>query len=195
MNGLHHSLPQVQYLYPDFRGRLVRAILAFERGKTFRARVTHGLRTFKKQGELYAIGRTVPGELVTPKRPMGKKVTNAKPGSTTHNYGLGADICMTLAGDPYLAKHPKGEELWLEWGECVESEGLVWGGRWAELVDKPHAQITYGMDTKELLVLFTEGGIEAVWSELDRRRGITPGSEWRGFLRELLGQGFGKGAL
>lgn len=43
-----------------------------------KVRITHTLRTFEEQAELYAQGRTKPG----------KRVTNAKPGFSFHNYGL-----------------------------------------------------------------------------------------------------------
>src|SRR5262245_49894508 len=50
--------------------------------------VTQGLRTWKEQDALYAKGRTAP--------PIGKKyiVTNAKGGSSWHNFGLAFDIVV-----------------------------------------------------------------------------------------------------
>lgn len=46
------------------------------------------LRPNWEQADLYAIGRTKPG----------KRVTNAKPGESAHNYGLALDFVPMLAG-------------------------------------------------------------------------------------------------
>lgn len=46
------------------------------------------LRDMKEQADLYAIGRTRPG----------KKVTNARPGSSAHNFGLALDFVPMLNG-------------------------------------------------------------------------------------------------
>lgn len=51
-----------------------------------------------EQAELYKIGRTKKGEGVTAKRPMGRKVTNAKPGQSAHQYGLALDFVPQIAG-------------------------------------------------------------------------------------------------
>lgn len=179
------DLMTVRYLYPDFRERLLRAIENFERAKSFRVRVTHGLRAMSFQAHLYAMGRTAPGKIVT----------NAKPGQSRHNYGVAGDICMTATGDPYLERCPRGKSLWDEWGECVEAEGLVWGGRWTRPVDKPHAEISYGLKTEDLLALYNDGGIAGVWSEFDKRRGVEVGTEWKNFISEISSQGYGKPAV
>lgn len=77
-------------------------------------RVTHTLRTMDEQAKLYAQGRTLPGP----------KVTNAKPGSSPHNYGMGFDICFEGKVPYPKEKDPR----WLQLGQLGESLGLVWGG-------------------------------------------------------------------
>lgn len=49
-------------------------------------RIVQGLRTIEEQNDLYAQGRTK----------QGKKVTNAKGGSSFHNYGLAVDFCLLI---------------------------------------------------------------------------------------------------
>jgi peptidoglycan L-alanyl-D-glutamate endopeptidase CwlK len=56
------------------------------------------LRPLEEQAKLYKIGRTVKGEGVTANRPMGRKVTNAKPGSSAHNYGMAVDFVPLVGG-------------------------------------------------------------------------------------------------
>ena len=95
-------------------------------------RVTHTLRTLDEQLHLYAKGRkqTDAGWVVVDRRAI---VTRAKPGDSPHNYGAAFDICF-LGKVPY----PDDEQLWEAIGITGEACGLVWGGRWKSLVDKPH---------------------------------------------------------
>lgn len=48
------------------------------------------LRSLKEQADLYAIGRTRPG----------RTVTNARPGSSAHNFGLALDFVPLIGGKP-----------------------------------------------------------------------------------------------
>ncbi len=89
-------------------------------------RVTSGFRDPVEQERLYDIGRTLPG----------KKVTNAVPWRSFHNYGLACDFCFQ-GQDPY----PENENLWITFGMIVEKNGLVWGGNFKKILDRPHAQI------------------------------------------------------
>ncbi len=95
-------------------------------------RVTHTLRTLDEQMHLYAKGRTrtPDGWVVTEPKLV---VTKAKPGSSAHNYGAAFDICFK-GHDPY----PEDYQLWEAVGMVGERLGLVWGGRWKTIVDKPH---------------------------------------------------------
>jgi peptidoglycan L-alanyl-D-glutamate endopeptidase CwlK len=55
-------------------------------------------RSREEQAKLYAIGRTRMGADPSPSRPMGRTVTNAKPGTSAHNYGLALDFVPLLYG-------------------------------------------------------------------------------------------------
>lgn len=57
-------------------------------------------RDVAEQTRLYKIGRTVKGDGVTEKRPMGRVVTNAKAGQSAHNYGLAIDFVPLINGKP-----------------------------------------------------------------------------------------------
>ena len=73
--------------------------------------VTCTYRSMAEQADLYARGRTAPG----------KKVTNAKPGQSAHNYGLALDFVPMINGKPeWSAKDPA-------WGQAItlaESQGM-----------------------------------------------------------------------
>jgi peptidoglycan L-alanyl-D-glutamate endopeptidase CwlK len=58
------------------------------------------LRSLEEQAMLYAQGRTRPGPGVTKSRPMGRKVTNARPGQSAHNFGLALDFVPLAQGKP-----------------------------------------------------------------------------------------------
>jgi peptidoglycan L-alanyl-D-glutamate endopeptidase CwlK len=83
--------------------------------------VTSTLRTLDEQQALYDQGRTKPGAIVT----------NAKPGESSHNFGLGFDVAFS-GTQPYIGP-------WKELGALGESIGLEWGGRWRN-PDQPHFQ-------------------------------------------------------
>lgn len=100
-------------------------------------RLTSGLRTFEEQNEIYSQGRTSGGSIVT----------NAKAGSSYHNYGLAFDIVDRDKG--YNAD-------WEELGKIGKKLGLEWGGSWKSFVDKPHFQLTKGYSTSELLSLYEQ---------------------------------------
>jgi peptidoglycan L-alanyl-D-glutamate endopeptidase CwlK len=86
-----------------------------------------------EQDALYAIGRTVPGKIVT----------NARSGQSAHNpdadgYAHAYDCCPMIAGKPmWDSKHPS----WAIVGRCGEEAGLVWSGRWTgKLRETAHFQ-------------------------------------------------------
>ena len=77
--------------------------------------VTCTLRTNEEQAALYAQGRTAPGRIVT----------NAQPGQSAHNYGLGVDIVPIVNGKPEWT----GEDpIWRQIANFAEARGLEWLG-------------------------------------------------------------------
>lgn len=111
-----------------------------------------GLRTFAEQDELYAQGRTKPGNIVT----------NARGGESYHNYGLAVDIVPTdQNGKPTWQA---SQAVWETIGRAGERQGLEWGGRWGSFPDTPHFQFRGPTkEAKELLPIYKRGGLQAVW--------------------------------
>jgi len=116
-------------------------------------RVTQGLRTWDEQAELYAKGRSEPGEIVT----------NAPPGSSYHNYGLAVDVVpMTGVGPNWDPTHP----AWRRIISVGTSVGLQSGALWRTFKDYPHFQLTGifpSTPNGKVKSLLSTGGIEAVW--------------------------------
>lgn len=116
-------------------------------GKGLRLRITQAFRTFAEQDALYAQGRTKPGA----------KVTNAKGGQSSHNYGLAIDIALLYDknGDGIFEEvswdlkrdgDKDGVADWLEVTKYLTERGWV-NGFWTngKHWDKPHFQYDYGM--------------------------------------------------
>ena len=116
-----------------------------------------GLRTFAEQDELYAQGRTKPGNIVT----------HVRGGESYHNYGLAVDIVPTNAqGKPTWQA---SREVWEAIGRAGERQGLEWGGRWTGFSDVPHFQFAGPTKAaKELLPIYKQGGLQAVWDYMSR---------------------------
>lgn len=104
-------------------------------------RIVQGLRTIDEQNALYAKGRTMPGEIVT----------NARGGSSYHNYGLAIDLVEINNGQANWKFH---YESLLPF---AEKYGFKWGGTFKKLVDKPHFEKTFGYTWQQLLALNNAG--------------------------------------
>lgn len=117
-------------------------------------RFSHTLRTVDEQNALYAIGRN--GD----KRPI---VTNAKGGSSFHNYGLAVDIVLlkdtdgngtfdTASWETNVDFDGDGKADWAEVVAIFKQYGWEWGGDW-KFSDAPHFQKTYGYTVRDLFKL------------------------------------------
>jgi peptidoglycan L-alanyl-D-glutamate endopeptidase CwlK len=87
-----------------------------------RLRIVEGYRSNARQQELYDQGRTVKedknGKALT-------IVTNAKPGSSLHNFGLAVDV-VPIEKEQMAWKKP--ESWWDSLGKFGQDLGLKWGG-------------------------------------------------------------------
>lgn len=105
--------------------------------------IVQGLRTMDEQAALYAQGRTTSGAIVT----------NAKAGTSYHNYGLALDYAL-LADDGYSVLWTVNDK-WRRVAEIGKSLGFVWGGDWTMqregIVDYPHLEMAFGLSINDLL--------------------------------------------
>ncbi len=132
---------------PKFRAFMEEAQrLAAMEGLEYRA--ISGLRTFDEQAAIYAQGRSKPGRIVS----------NAKPGTSYHNYGLAID-CGVFRGGKYLDRdEPKTASAFhKEAGLLADSYGLTWGGTFKNMVDEPHFELSKGLPILTLLDKHNKG--------------------------------------
>ena len=105
--------------------------------------VISGHRSFEEQADLYAKGRTAPGDVVT----------YARPGSSNHNFGTAIDFGI-FAGGKYLDAREPGltERVYRSIWNNIEAEGLRidWGGNWKRLKDTPHFEYRTGLTLAEM---------------------------------------------
>jgi peptidoglycan L-alanyl-D-glutamate endopeptidase CwlK len=109
-------------------------------------RIVQGLRTIEEQNDLYAQGRTKPG----------KVVTNAKGGSSYHNYGLAIDFAFLVDGKEIswdTSKDWDNDKIadWLEVVKIFVKAGYTWGGDFKSIKDMPHLEKKFGFTWQQLL--------------------------------------------
>lgn len=96
----------------------------------FPLRVLEGVRSDARQMELYAQGRTAPGAIVTN---CDGATHRSRHQLQVDGYGHAVD-CGWDTDTPF-------EGPWAVYGAAAEALGLVWGGRFKTLVDRPHVEL------------------------------------------------------
>lgn len=129
-------------LHPKVRGSAYEFINFCTKKKGVNIRIYCSLRTFEEQKTLYNKGRVTEGP----------KVTNSKPGYSYHNYGLAFDCVQIKDGKPLWDNH-----RWDEIASIGRYNGWEWGGDFKNIVDKPHFQMSFGLNVKLLLKKHEEG--------------------------------------
>jgi peptidoglycan L-alanyl-D-glutamate endopeptidase CwlK len=111
------------------------------------AKIISGTRTYLEQNELFKKGR------------YGNpppKVTNARGGSSNHNFGIAWDIGLFTQSGGYITKAGPYNEA----SQIVMSgqiPGLKWGGHWTGFVDPPHYQLATGLTLIQVREKFEKG--------------------------------------
>lgn len=155
-----YSPERVAQLHPKVRVEVAALIDKIEAGlpKHLAIRIVEHFRSIEYQNELYAKGRTKPGSIVT----------NAKGGSSYHNYGLAVDFAILvdkdgngtydeLSWDIKKDNDKDGTADWLEAVKIFEAAGWEWGGKWSSIKDYPHVQKTFGKSVQQLLAMYNAG--------------------------------------
>lgn len=142
------SLARLNLLHPALR---VRAITAYNEAVRITQVGVHPfivqtLRTFEEQDALYQKGRTRPGP----------KVTNARPGTSYHQYGLALDFCLQVNGKLVW----KVDTNWMKVVNVFKATGFEWGGDWKSFKDQPHLEMKFGYNVKQLLALYKAGKVD-----------------------------------
>lgn len=128
-------------------------------------RVVQGLRTWNQQLELWQKGRDTRGNVID----RSQVVTDAPPGYSWHNFGLGVDSCPFDNGTPdWDLSHP----VWKRMVQVGESLGLTSGSTFRSFPDWPHfqPQEVSLSPTDEDRQDFKDGGMEVLW----KKYGLAP---------------------
>ena len=116
---------RLQDVHPELRWRVERILDALA-ALNHPAWVAEGIRSAKRQDDLYAQGRTTPGMIVT-------NVRSTSPGAThcpqADGFGHAVDLAFQsgegLPLDNWSSAHP-----WMLLGAMARTLGLTWGGDW-----------------------------------------------------------------
>ena len=96
--------------------------------------IAETLRTVEEQEELYAQGRTKPGQIVTNARGTSYR--------SQHQWGIAFDFFLTMDvdGDGKTTDDSYNDSTGIfgQAAAIAKSLGLAWGGDWSSIVDKPH---------------------------------------------------------
>lgn len=93
--------------------------------------ITSTYRDMESQAAIYAQGRTT----------SGKKVTNAKPGRSYHNWKVAFDFVPIVNGKANW----NNIALFTKCGQIGKSCGLEWAGDWSSFKEYAHFQYTGGL--------------------------------------------------
>lgn len=111
--------------------------------------ITDGYRSMEEQAKLYGKGRK---SYVYKGKDYGDPssaiVTNAKPGSSNHNFGLAIDYALSNADatEVYYTVNQSYKRV----AAIAKSLGFAWGGDWTSFNDYPHLEMTGGLTFREL---------------------------------------------
>lgn len=119
----------VPYCHPELIELSQKLISECEK-QGLKIKITQTIRTVAQQDELYAQGRTKPGNIVT--KAKGSSY------SSMHQWGIAFDICRNDGQGAYNESGQFFEKV----GEIGKSIGLEWGGDWTSIIDKPHFQLS-----------------------------------------------------
>lgn len=160
---------KLDLLMPEFKTALISLVVdAQEQGLD--VDVESSFRNYVEQDRLYALGRTIKNpEGISPIKPMGNIVTNAKSGQSWHNYGLAADVVFRSNGNWDWSK---GRDDYEKLANIAVSKGLEWGGYWhskqaKSLGDIDHFQLTRGLNINNAFELASSSiRLNKVWDKV-----------------------------
>ena len=121
-------------LQPSFRKK-VETWLNWCQAEGFLLFIDFTLRTRAEQLEIYSRGRRKVGPIWVK---VGRTVTDAKPGSSYHEYGLAIDVYRLVGGQPDFNTPVQQRVV-----DLAKKAGMTWGGDWmrlgkAKFNDRPH---------------------------------------------------------
>lgn len=124
-----------------------------------------GYRSYAEQTRLYAKGRDKNGKKI------GRVVTNARPGRSSHNFGIAIDWCLDSEQDRKGLQPDWNLESYEILAEEAERLGLEPALRWRSFREGPHVQLDLASKNLSLWMLRGRyektGKLESAWHLLD----------------------------
>ncbi len=141
---------------------------------SFDIRVNQGRRTYPEQDVLWHQGRNQDGTYIDPVHHIGV-VTNARGGHSAHNFCYAVDVAPIVNGViDWNGKDEKWAEVLREAANCDLAEGATW----RTFPDEPHLYLKEmpADPDDNLRYIFTEGGMDAIYAEIDRILAVAKGA-------------------
>lgn len=144
------SEDRINTLHPLFRDKVRAFINAVEKELGVFLRVVEGARSFERSDALYNQPRDGKdndgdGQIDEPD----EKVTDAKGGSSFHNFALAIDVVPIVGGKADF-KTPH----WAKIAAIGKRFGMRWGGDFKKINDKPHFEYSFGKTLAQLQALY-----------------------------------------
>lgn len=144
---------RISTLHPLVIGKAKEFIIRAEKELGIKLRVVSALRSWAEQTALFnqpfdGKDNDHDGKIDE----ADEKVTNAKAGSSYHNFGLALDV-VEIKNGKALWTNPN----WSKIAALGKSIGFEWGGDWKSFKDKPHFQYTFGKTLAQLRDLYQSG--------------------------------------
>jgi len=144
---------RISTLHPLVIGKAKEFIIRAEKELGIKLRVVSALRSWAQQTALFnqpfdGKDNDRDGKIDE----ADEKVTNAKAGSSYHNFGLALDV-VEIKNGKALWTNPN----WSKIAALGKSIGFEWGGDWKSFKDKPHFQYTFGKTLAQLRDLYQSG--------------------------------------
>lgn len=129
--------------------RAARMFLVAAKPFKFQVKILSGTRTYAEQTKLYNQGRTAPGN----------RVTNAKAGSSNHNFGIAFDVGIFDGKTYFTGSTPANSKPYVDLRNLTKKAvpELDWGGDWKSIKDQPHYELRTGMSTSQVRAALEKG--------------------------------------
>lgn len=135
-------------LVPDAQ-RAARQFLVAAKNFKYTVKILSGTRSYAEQTKLYNQGRTAPGN----------RVTNAKAGSSNHNFGIAFDVGIFDGSTYFTGSTNATAKPYTDLRNLTKKAvpQLDWGGDWKSIKDTPHYELRTNKSTSQVRALLEKG--------------------------------------
>lgn len=148
------TLERIELMHPKLRKELLNDYLTIntQLPSGIRLRFSQTLRTIAEQDALYAQGRTTKGKIVT----------QARGGSSYHNWALAFDIVILKDLDKNGTLETASwtlDKYFMQVVNFFKSKGWFWGGDFRSFKDSPHFEKTFNLSISQCRSRYNAGDV------------------------------------